>query len=61
SGILNGKLSRIIAAMGHTDKLVVCDCGLPIPRNAVMVDLALTNNIPSFRDTLMAILNELHV
>ena len=61
TGILNAKISEIIASMGHTDKLIVCDCGLPIPRNALKVDLALTNNIPRFLDTLRVILQELKV
>lgn len=60
-GILNSKLAGIIAAMGHTDKLVVCDAGLPIPHNAMVVDLALTKNIPRFLDTLVTILDELEV
>jgi len=61
SGILNSKLSGIIAAMGHTDRLVICDAGLPIPHNADIVDLALTANIPKFIDTLKVILSELQV
>ena len=61
SGVLNSGLSRIIASMGHTDKLVVCDAGLPIPKNSDVVDLALTKNIPGFIDTLKVILEELKV
>jgi len=57
-GILNSSLSRIIASMGHTDRLVICDSGLPIPRSAETVDLALTANIPRFIDTLRAVLGE---
>jgi len=60
-GILNSKLSYIIAMMGHTDKLVICDCGLPIPANMPVVDLALTKNIPTFIDTLTVILKELQI
>ena len=60
-GILNSKLSSIIAMMGHTDRLVICDCGLPIPDSKEVVDLALTKNIPTFIDTLKVILNELHI
>jgi D-ribose pyranase len=60
-GVLNSNLSRIIASMGHTDKLVVCDAGLPIPKNSDVVDLALTKNIPGFMDTLKVILEELKV
>jgi D-ribose pyranase len=57
-GILNSSLSRVIASLGHTDRLIVCDAGLPIPRSAESVDLALTANIPRFIDTLKAILDE---
>lgn len=57
-GILNSSLSKIIASLGHTDRLVICDSGLPIPRAAEAVDLALTANIPRFVDTLRAVLDE---
>lgn len=60
-GVLNSNLSFIIASMGHKDKLVICDSGLPIPKNADVVDLALTKNIPRFMDTLKVILEELKV
>jgi D-ribose pyranase len=60
-GVLNSNLSFIIASMGHKDKLVVCDSGLPIPKNADVVDLALTKNIPRFIETLKVILEELRV
>lgn len=60
-GTLNARLSSVIAAMGHTDRLVICDSGLPIPRDAVVVDLALTRNIPRFMDVLTVVLEELEV
>lgn len=60
-GILNADLSRIIASMGHTDRLVICDSGLPIPKKSEVIDLALTTNIPRFLDTLKIILEELHI
>lgn len=60
-GILNSNLSRVVAAMGHTDKLVVADCGLPIPRTAELIDLALKTNVPRFLETLETILEELVV
>ena len=61
NGTLNSQLSRIIASMGHSDRIVICDCGLPIPHGAEVVDLALTKNIPRFIETLRVILEELHV
>lgn len=60
-GILNSNLSRVVAAMGHTDKLVIGDCGLPIPRKAELIDLALTTNVPRFLETLEIVLEELVV
>ncbi len=60
-GILNAHLSYLIARMGHTDRLVICDCGLPLPQDAEVVDLALTKNIPTFMETLTVVLSELHI
>lgn len=60
-GTLNRHLSRVIASMGHSDRLVICDSGLPIPRGADVVDLALTTNIPTFTQVLEVILEELEV
>ncbi len=61
NGILNAQLSYVIASMGHTDRLVICDSGLPIANMNNVVDLALVHNIPSFVDTLNAILSEFKV
>ncbi|MCF8241380.1 MAG: D-ribose pyranase [Melioribacteraceae bacterium] len=61
NGIINSQLSRIIAQLGHSDKLVICDCGLPIPRNSEIVDLALIKGIPEFIPTLKAILDEVKI
>ena len=60
-GILNARLAQVVAAQGHSDRLVVCDCGLPIPRSAEVVDLALTQNIPRFLETLKVILEETEI
>ncbi|MBM7622547.1 D-ribose pyranase [Sporohalobacter salinus] len=60
-GILNNDLSKLIAEMGHTDKLVICDAGLPIPSEANRIDLALTEGVPKFIEALAAILDDLVV
>lgn len=60
-GTINAQLSRVIAAMGHTDRLVICDSGLPVPRRGEVVDLALTANIPRFLEVLDVVLQELEV
>lgn len=61
NGVINPQLARIIASMGHTDRLVVCDSGLPIPRDAEVVNLALTKNIPRFLDTVRVLMEEMQV
>jgi D-ribose pyranase len=60
-GVLNSQLARVIAGLGHSDKLVVCDSGLPIPRAAELIDLALTKNVPRFLETVKTILEEAQV
>ena len=47
--------------MGHSDRLVICDSGLPIPRGSDVVDLALTTNVPRFLQVLRVVLSELEV
>ncbi len=61
TGILNPALIHIIATMGHTDRLVIADSGLPIPPDVPRVDLALVAGIPTFLQTLQAVLGELPV
>jgi D-ribose pyranase len=61
NGILNAPLSKVVASLGHTDRLVICDSGLPIPQNAEVIDLALTKNVPRFIDALKIILEEFAV
>ena len=60
-GTLNRDLSFVIASMGHADRLIICDSGLPIPWQGDVIDLALTTNIPRFLDTVRVILEELEV
>lgn len=59
--LLNPLLSGCIAAMGHGDRLVICDAGLPIPRGPQRIDLALTQGVPPFLQTLEVVLTELQV
>lgn len=61
AALLNSSISAVIAEMGHTDTLVIADCGLPIPEGPERIDLALTRGIPSFEQVLDAVLTELHV
>lgn len=59
--LLNQPTSAVIAAMGHTDELVVADAGLPIPSSTERIDLAVTRDVPGFMETLQVVLSELEV
>ncbi|MDP9368177.1 MAG: D-ribose pyranase [Chloroflexota bacterium] len=61
AGILNRRLAMTIAAMGHTDLLVVGDAGLPVPTGVPCVDLAVTAGLPALLDVVQAIATELQV
>ena len=41
-GILNRDLAGIFAKIGHTDTIMIADCGLPIPDGVPCVDLSYT-------------------
>jgi len=60
-GILNQPISAVIADLGHLDTLVIADAGLPIPTETERIDLALTQGIPTFLDTLRVVLTEMQV
>jgi len=61
SGILHSELARIVAGMGHGDKLVLCDCGYPIPHGRPVADVVLTVGTPGLLETLKVVLQELHI
>ncbi|MCO4325658.1 D-ribose pyranase [Staphylococcus agnetis] len=50
TGTLNSEISTVLSQMGHTDQILIADCGLPIPDGVKRIDLALTFGQPSFRD-----------
>ena len=60
-GILNQELLRMMGSLGHTDRIVVCDAGLPIDKNLERIDLSVTKGIVKFMDVLTPLLNELVV
>ena len=60
-GLLHAELNRIIAAMGHTDTLVIGDVGLPVPHGVPCIDLAILPGTPTFAAVFDAIYAELAV
>lgn len=61
SGLLHAELNRVIAAMGHTDTLVIADVGLPVPAGVPCIDLAVLPGVPAFAQVFEAIWAELAV
>jgi D-ribose pyranase len=59
--LLHAELSDVIARLGHGDLLVIGDAGLPIPDGPRRIDLAVSANVPRFRDVLAAVLAEMQV
>lgn len=57
-GILNAQLSYLLAALGHKDLFMIGDAGMPIPEGVEVVDLVLTAGVPTFKQVLDAVLDE---
>lgn len=61
SPVINSAISRVIAEMGHFDKLSIGDAGMPVPLTTEKIDLAVSKGLPSFMDVLKNVLEELEV
>lgn len=60
-GILNSHISEVLSRMGHTDTIVIGDCGLPIPDGTIRIDLAIKLGNPSFMEVLEAVFQDMAV
>lgn len=60
-GILNSNITEVIARMGHGDMIAIGDCGLPIPDCTRRIDLALIKNVPTFIETLKAVIGDFQI
>lgn len=61
NGILNSDISRVLSYMGHTDKICIGDCGLPIPEETERIDLAVAFGIPSFIEVLKNVILDMKI
>lgn len=55
NGILNSDIARVLAYMGHTDRICIGDCGLPIPDTTERIDLTVRFGQPAFLDVLQEV------
>jgi D-ribose pyranase len=61
TGIFNQAISTVVAGMGHTDMLVICDAGFPIPAKVKRIDLAVKPGLPCLVEILETLASELQV
>ena len=60
-GILNSDISRVLSYLGHTDRICIGDCGLPIPDEVERIDLALAFGEPTFMRTLEVVAKDMKI
>lgn len=59
TGILNSEISKVLSDLGHTDQIIIADCGLPVPQGVKKIDLALEFGKPSFLEVFHLIKNHM--
>ena len=59
TGILNSEISKLLSDLGHTDQIIIADCGLPVPQGVKKIDLALEFGKPSFLEVFRLIKNHM--
>ena len=59
--LINSEISYVVSKMGHLDGLTVCDAGLSVPDGVQRIDLAVSAGVPSFMETVKAVVSELEV
>ncbi|PIE93553.1 D-ribose pyranase [Bacillus fungorum] len=60
-GVLNSEIASVLASLGHTDTIVIADCGLPIPDGVKRIDLAVEIGKPSFLDVLQVVADDMEI
>ncbi|KAA0761306.1 D-ribose pyranase [Bacillus sp. SH5-2] len=60
-GVLNSEIASVLASLGHTDIIVIADCGLPIPDGVKRIDLAVEIGKPSFLDVLQVVADDMAI
>lgn len=59
--ILNKHLNTALSSLGHYDTIVLCDAGLPIPKEEQRVELATIPGVPGLIEVLEAVMEDLSV
>ena len=60
-GILNSSIAKVLADLGHTDKICIGDCGLPVPNGVEKIDLALRFGEPLFIEVVKEVAKNMQI
>ncbi|MFD1040432.1 D-ribose pyranase [Virgibacillus byunsanensis] len=61
TGMLNREITAVLAKLGHTDSIIIADCGLPIPDQSTCIDLSISLGTPSFTSVLKAVSDDMEI
>lgn len=59
--LIHPDVLNLLANMGHGQKLVIGDAGLPVPPGVQSVPLLVSPGVPTFMDVVRAVLSAMHV
>ena len=58
-GVFHAQLICELTKLRHTEKLMICDAGFPVPNGANLVDVSLAEGIPTVEQVLHAVCSEM--
>ena len=61
TGFLNREVAAELSKMGHTDRMMIVDAGLAIPKTTKVIDLSIKTNFPTTLDVLDEVLKHFSV
>jgi len=61
TGMINRDIVAELAKLGHTDRLLIADAGLAIPNTTKVIDLSMSENVPTALEVLKLILKHFSV
>lgn len=61
TGMINSTISKVLSDLGHTDRVVIADLGLPVQTGITKIDLAISVGNPSFETVVKAVHDDMVV
>lgn len=59
SNLINAEIVSSVASIGHTEYMIICDAGLPIPKGVNLIDVSVSGGVPSLTQVLASVEKEL--